>query len=84
MKTQRARSSSSEPFLLSLFTHPLSLRCPLSLSSISPSSDLRSEFRRRHCTPGIAVAEVAVGAAGGWGSYEIVRFRRCPHLSRHY
>ncbi|MED6209853.1 hypothetical protein PIB30_058663 [Stylosanthes scabra] len=33
---------------------------------------------------GIAVAEVAVGAAGGWGSYEIVQFRRCPHLSRHY
>ncbi|MED6196801.1 hypothetical protein PIB30_050728 [Stylosanthes scabra] len=33
---------------------------------------------------GIAIAEVAAGAASGWGSYEIVRFRRCPHLSRHY
>ncbi|MED6224540.1 hypothetical protein PIB30_085142 [Stylosanthes scabra] len=33
---------------------------------------------------GIAVAEVAAGAAGGWESYEIVRFRCCPHLSRHY
>ncbi|MED6225457.1 hypothetical protein PIB30_093899, partial [Stylosanthes scabra] len=32
----------------------------------------------------IAVAEVAVGATGGWGSYEIVRFRHCPHLSRNY
>ncbi|MED6138409.1 hypothetical protein PIB30_073987 [Stylosanthes scabra] len=31
---------------------------------------------------GIATAEVAAGAAGGWGSYEIVRFRRCLHLSR--
>ncbi|MED6197850.1 hypothetical protein PIB30_060666 [Stylosanthes scabra] len=33
---------------------------------------------------GIAAAEVAAGAAGGWGSYEIVLFRRCPLLSRHY
>ncbi|MED6209472.1 hypothetical protein PIB30_055005 [Stylosanthes scabra] len=33
---------------------------------------------------GIAAAEVAAGAAGGWGSYEIVQFRRCPYLSRHY
>ncbi|MED6209719.1 hypothetical protein PIB30_057412, partial [Stylosanthes scabra] len=33
---------------------------------------------------GHTVAEVAVGAAGGWGSYETVRFRRCPFLSRHY
>ncbi|MED6113779.1 hypothetical protein PIB30_074030 [Stylosanthes scabra] len=32
----------------------------------------------------IAAAEVATGVAGGWGSYEIVRFRRCQHLSRHY
>ncbi|MED6209871.1 hypothetical protein PIB30_058849 [Stylosanthes scabra] len=32
----------------------------------------------------IAAAEVAAGAAGGWGSYEIVLFRRCRHLSRHY
>ncbi|MED6223630.1 hypothetical protein PIB30_075890, partial [Stylosanthes scabra] len=39
----------------------------------------RGQFKRW-----IVVAEVAVGAAGGWGSYEIVRFRRCPHLSRHY
>ncbi|MED6197224.1 hypothetical protein PIB30_054707 [Stylosanthes scabra] len=29
-------------------------------------------------------AEVAAGAVGGWGSYEIVLFRRCPYLSRHY
>ncbi|MED6176776.1 U3 snoRNP protein, partial [Stylosanthes scabra] len=50
---------------------------------------IKEERKRRRANKkrkfeGIAVAEVAVGAADGWGSYEIVRFRCCPHLSRHY
>ncbi|MED6161911.1 hypothetical protein PIB30_065267 [Stylosanthes scabra] len=40
------------------------------------------------CTDDLAVgtklAEAAVGAACGWGSFEFVLFRRCPYLSRHY
>ncbi|MED6111723.1 hypothetical protein PIB30_054952 [Stylosanthes scabra] len=81
-----SKPPSSPNARLSLFPHSLSHSPPPShsLSSISPSSDLRSEFRHRHCTRGTELAEAAVGAACGWGSSEFVQFRRCPYLSRHY
>ncbi|MED6160388.1 hypothetical protein PIB30_051116 [Stylosanthes scabra] len=71
---------------LSLFPYSLSHFPPPShsLSSISPSSDLRSEFRHRHCTRGTKLAEAATGAACGWGSSEFVQFRRYSYLSQHF
>ncbi|MED6184525.1 hypothetical protein PIB30_048235 [Stylosanthes scabra] len=79
-RPSRRKPPSSPNVRLSLFPHSLSL----SLSSISPSSDLRSEFRHHHCTRGTELAEAASGAACGWGSSEFVRFRRCSYLSRHF
>ncbi|MED6109554.1 hypothetical protein PIB30_034864 [Stylosanthes scabra] len=51
---------------------------------------ISTKFMTKYSLPtdGLAVwielAEVASGAACGWGSFEFVLFRRCPYLSRHY
>ncbi|MED6222427.1 hypothetical protein PIB30_064343 [Stylosanthes scabra] len=61
-------------------TNPL---CDRAVARIRFWLPLSKSMRPHPCTR-IVVAEVAAGATGGWGSYEIVQFRCCPYLSRHY